>query len=633
VAPVSRINFPSPPTETQSLRDSDFFWQENRTATDACSFLESKRGETLIERGQKIKTFQLYRSFFSDGSGAFFGSHAIGKLPQVMFMLSAEGPDSDGRGPLYRAYDRWDFYTLAKKYMCPVVPAYCGEVKAKDRLWDELKENQRRSDILENKIARLKLEQNVARRSSDRDAVAKLREEIIDAEIEFDTAIVKIQRIRGNIDTANVKIENAANDVKTNGTEEQITAVKNLEDVTFAFTYWDSNYVANSVVRSVYDIREKFALARNAKIAELVNEQAPGAFDDDDRALDNAYLFKTYVNYLKQVYPYESRAAILKHINENLESLRPMMTSEFTLFGDAEFPTSWKDQELDVASSVALLSVAPTNLQDASCKFLIAQRLMAQIISLKGIRQSPELDANGFLLPLSSDPEVTLPARDVPGVFGFVVEPDWIKEQAAKKSYDVVTRPAGVTDSSGRIIPTEFFSWVRLLADVAASANAPFWVKNKDTPQDHELIPSALLQCSFGLMAVGMISLDPHIVRKVDNTTDIDILPENHPHSFVVLVETTIRAIEALEAIYTVHKLTPEMGFLDNRDLEKIRKDNGENTYQRLHYLLYAANKAIMNYSRRQGDNMDPLLVQTIRHTGAFLRNESFYVFPKKITK
>ncbi len=615
---IPRIPFAVEPIKKTVRSENEFVWHDPLKDVDACTFLDSKRADALIEDGAKIKAFQLYRSIYADNSGRLFGSHAIAKLPQILYMMSAEG--STDEGPMYRSYERWSFYRLAKEKLCTKIPTYCEHLNNKDNHFSKLRNYEANLATNFSQVQNLKAELSRARMRNDREAVKTIQRSIVELNVARRHLDQNIVDTKSQIETLDDLINLTAKSIKKTGTQEQISTLEKMEGFLGALRDWDSGRYMGAT-----DVKVPFTKARNKEIQANVNILVPGGLDAVDRPLGDSEMFIRFVRYLKQVYPYEESSGIVRNVTANIDILRPLLTMELVLFGSTPVPAAWSELELDVATSVSLLSSAPTSIQDATCKFIISQRLIAQIIAMKGIRKSPVIQPDGFLEKLSdTDPYHQIAHHDIPGIFGTVVDEAWLQKPMLGSSQDIPL-PMGTTDASGSPIPLEYFSYARTFAHIASSANESFWIRNSKDVSSEELVPSELLKLSFGLMAIGLKASDPHLIKVVGN--EIHLIPKNSAEAYVTLVHTAIEAIESLDAQYLMHQTRPELGFLT----ESLLTDIGPNgdMHLKLEGLLYTAVKRAIEYYHNDATSADTKakLLEAIRKAGAFRRNETLLDF------
>lgn len=620
VANPERVIFQKAPPTHKPLVDSDYYWGEALGEANACDFLASKRSDALRESGAHYKAFQLYRSFYSDDYANLKGAHAVSKLPQVLFMLSQEG--SEDAGPMYRSYDRWSFYFLAKKKLCPTVPAYCEFLNNKDAQYVKLSEINRQLAELGEKIALTQMAARQARTTKDYNTLKSSNRRLGELVAQRDYLKGDIGRVESMIETLNKQVRSAAKLTKKKGTKAQVEAVTYLEDLIKVNTNWNAQGITNW--GSYVDFKKKFTIGRNQYIAKTLNALVPGALDDQDYPLAGTEILVRYLRYLELAYPHDKADAIRQQVSNNIDTLRPLMTAEYSLFDDTPTPSSWVNLERDITNALSLISSEPVDILDATCKFVVSQRLIAQIVSMKGIRQSPKLTKAGFLEPLSQDPKHSIGHEDILGVFGLVVDEAWIQKMMYVDAQDIPL-PVGTIDQANNPKPVEFFSAVRLFANIANTANAPFWTKNKNAPTAEELIPTDLLKFSFGLMAISLRAAQIHLFSV--HVTDINLIPEDSPEGYTTLIHAAVESLQALESQYRMHREKPEMAFLQDEILSGIG-ESGKMKIQ-LAQLLYAATKRAMEFARAPTTSeLDKAnLRDAIHRAGAYLKNEILYLY------
>lgn len=612
--PVNRVKFEQAPDISTKLQEADFYWIDKTLETDACAFLGSLRTDVHSE-----KTFQMYQNIYAE-NGKFFGSHSISKLPQIRFMLSSEGSE-DGQ-PMYRSYDRYSFYKVAKSSLCPIIPTYCLALNKFDDEKTNIDQTEKELAETQSKINLLERELNSARSQLDHDTAHGISMELTQKRVYRDHLITELSRSQMEAVTFEEQLEIAARNQRKGATDEQLSALKNLEDLQTAIAYWDS------WSSGFLGVKEKFTSARNQEIEKNINTRIPGALDGQDGPLIKSDLFGMYLKYLNLAIPGEDQAGLILKLAIDIDVLRPYLTSELTLmptFDKTQSLSSWADFERDVANSILLISEKPTGIQDATCKFVLSQRLIAQLISMKGIRRTAKLTESGFLEPLSKDPNHLVSHVDIPGIFNMVIDEEWLRKAILSPGQESPL-PVGTIDNNTRtVIPPEYFSWVRSLAHVVSSANEHFWIKNKAAPLAEELLPSDLLKLSFGMMAMGLGALEVHFVKI--HPTSIELIPSDTAEGYEKLVHTTIESLRSFDSQYKMHQEIPELAFLSDDQLGSIRP-NGDKKVM-LHKLLYASNKgAILFYKNPSTPaNLKERLKSAVNRSGAYLKNEPLYQF------
>jgi hypothetical protein len=618
---VKRIPFKTHSPKPNTLSDADYFWGDSHASLDACLFLESKKAEPFIESGKTYRPFQLYRSIFNHDKNSFWGSHSITKIPQILFMLSQEG--SEDSGPMYRSYDRWTFYLLAKSKLCPLIPSFCEYLNNIDSHQEKLIETKKRIAETSRQKEVVEEEARLARARRDFESLKALNRKLSELEFFEQHLREETKRIEIRIKTLERQIEGEAEHLIEKNDPTSVEVLKYLQNLISINKNWNSA-IWNGPV-AAYNIKKQFTKGRNGYIEKTLNELVPGALDAANYPLKKSEIFSRYQRYLKNVFPFESESEILSRFGNELEVLRPTLTTEYTLDVDSAPSSSWVQLERDVANAIMLISTPPIDIKDATCKFVISQRLIGQIVAMKGIHQSPKTDGNGFLQRLREDPDHIVEHEDINGIFQVPIDEAWLNKMMLSNAQETPLPIATFDSNTNSALPVEYFAWVNLFGTIAKTANEKFWTEDKLNPLKEELIPADLLKLSFGVMAVGLQAARVHLL-KID-VTDISLIPENTPEGFVFLIHATITSLEALEEQYKMHKNKPTMAYLPDQ-LQADISENGK-TYLELTQLLYASTKRAMEFSQDHNTH-EPVKIrlrEAIHRAGAFLKNEALYLY------
>lgn len=159
---------------------------------------------------------------------------------------------------------------------------------------------------------------------------------------------------------------------------------------------------------------------RNEKTIETIEKLLPGVFTGKAGPLKNDQLF---LDLLKQ-----------SGINKNPEALyAPMkiLQKEVPLFPSQ----NWRDRQKDAALELSILNRTAADkelpLTEKICRFAIAHRFQAQMLTLKGFYGSPKLQPSGLLADLPDNDWLMFPTEKHNGTFGIIVDEEWIKDQIA----------------------------------------------------------------------------------------------------------------------------------------------------------------------------------------------------------
>lgn len=631
---VSRVRFDNSPDLSLHLQEAEFHWEDESLEPDACRFLGGLRQDLppTPRSGQSpFVTFQLYQSIFSD-DGELFGAHAVEKVPQILYSLSKEG--STDEGSLYRSYDPKSFYKIAKDDLCKPIPTYCEKLNSRDEKTAELEKLRESIQKTQTEIAEKQAKLNTVEQPGGDDASA-LQRSITGLRVQLDTLIVREEFMTTEVETLTRAVTDTAKTLRKTATPEQTLALDNFDDLFFAIKHW--NYKDTFFEwRSWAGVKEKFTKVRNEKIEEKINTRVPGALDDLHRPIAKSDIFASYVRYLRLVWPLDDESGVTNHLAAEIDTLRPTLTANLNMFpwdGNRRL-RSWKDYERDVANTIALLSAKPFSLQDATCKFVLAQRFIAQLIAIKGIQQSPVLGADGKLEKLSSNPAHQVSHVDIAGVFGLPVTEDWVNKNfsEAESNPQQIPLPAGVIDpQSKQVLPVEYFAWLRAMAEVAASCNANFWIRDTAnsgfSANPEELVPSALAKLSLGIMGFGLSAAKLHFIVTKETSTELNLLPKNTPEGFESLTQLSVDALRSFDEFYKAHQATPARFQLTEDQADAI-KEKGKH-HLLLNKLLYGASRESMKLHNSQASTFEQKieLRKAINRAGFHIKNETLYLF------
>ncbi len=282
------------------------------------------------------------------------------------------------------------------------------------------------------------------------------------------------------------------------------------------------------------DLRDsEFRKLRNQGIKTLVAQQIPGIFTESSEP--STRIEKSKI--LENLYKVLGRNEFTWKDKDSIELLglaTPLFIS-----------SSWVERKEDLQRTYAALSHSDNSDREIFCKFAIASRLTAQIITMKGIKAAPAMLADGTL-PNFSDYndffEGTYPQTDIPSIFesegvekrSLVATQDWLEAQMAHK---------GKADYmlAGRSDLSEFLDVVDYFVTLNSYRSPELWGPYLEPKL--LLASAAMLGVQAKILSTRHIELRPNV--RLSLTPSIDDSPEN----LAKLLRLSLHRIEAFQSL------------------------------------------------------------------------------------
>lgn len=188
--------------------------------------------------------------------------------------------------------------------------------------------------------------------------------------------------------------------------------------------------------------KKKLLGIRNDKIMSAVEEQLPGAFLGRTGPLAKSPLMAMFLE------------------SANLPSLRPTdvaalqpLARAVNLFSGSDFNTRRKDIDQSLAALEPVAARKDLPLEERACRFALAHRVTAQMLTYKGMSQTPATKSNGLFADIAVEDITSFPKVNEPGAYGRVVERTWLLEQLEHPT----ARPLGAESTENFLQALRFY--------------------------------------------------------------------------------------------------------------------------------------------------------------------------------
>ncbi|MEO5667748.1 MAG: hypothetical protein ABIR96_06810 [Bdellovibrionota bacterium] len=322
--------------------------------------------------------------------------------------------------------------------------------------------------------------------------------------------------------------------------------------------------------------QKKLIQVRNQIVMDTVESQIPGAFSGKATKLEGTALYleaQKMIPELKTLSASEVRSLAL------LATATPLFTSD-----------SGEGRLQDIGSTLAILSRSSekSNLQDKLCRFALSQRLTAQMIVLKGVRDAPATTERGLLIAYPEQDEVTYASANLGGNFGRALS---AKELEQKLANGETVRGKASKNTAALIASAK--TWLRIMG---SSANAEIWTSKTALKAD-------LLKLGFAYFALEMPIIAHEELTLLDNNRLR--LSDDTLENLVSLGELSLDGIWVAERLRSPSM--PVKNLLTEAQLEVITGKNAESVKSKLEKLLTGLLLEIRARSENESGGLDKL--------------------------
>lgn len=210
---------------------------------------------------------------------------------------------------------------------------------------------------------------------------------------------------------------------------------------------------------------------------------------------------------------------------------------------------SWHDRHIDLRISLALINrnAEGDGRSEKACQFLLAQRTLAQILSVKGIKGTPKLVPSGHIQTLAKDFVTPIEYEDVLGVYPEVVDATYVRTLLGM-SLDPATLPLlprveGASTSEGLI------DYMRFLTALTSFRTENVWGDGPDELKPGRTqISKNFLGLGFSLLAVSLQTLKAQEII-LPTRTSIELRSQNTNNNLAKLGRLAVEFVHGLDGL------------------------------------------------------------------------------------
>ncbi len=193
---------------------------------------------------------------------------------------------------------------------------------------------------------------------------------------------------------------------------------------------------------------------------------------------------------------------------------------------------NWSERRIDLANSFLALENKSDDRDQKICKFAIGQRVLSQLITLKGIKAAPSLNPDGLFFEI---PEGNYPQEDIVGEFGDTVAGDvatipWVLSHATRSDPKVKIKNAASLSET----LDAFSYWVEL----TSHRDEALWKK---------YLEPRLLGLGLGAYAIVGSMVQNSMIVNSDNRIQLKPSNEDSPENLSKLLLLTLEIVESFE--------------------------------------------------------------------------------------
>jgi hypothetical protein len=283
---------------------------------------------------------------------------------------------------------------------------------------------------------------------------------------------------------------------------------------------------------------------RNAVIEELLEKLIPGVLSQKEGRLNGSKIFEDLHNFtgIKEFKP--------EHEKDLLR-----LTKRVHLFRSS----SWYDREKELRKTLLILDrpkVSHLKLSEKVCHFALFHRLMAQLVSIKGVEGAPSLDVDGYLKTLPTINGDGIATESWPGLFqvsdnrgedkAVILTEPWIMRELDTKNLQQSTLHLKNTK-----VPFEQLASIRYFTTLSSFRSPRLWKYDGLVPpcvDNRPCLPTKLLRMGIGLHAVLLNNFKKNWI---DQSLDLaksrlDLVPEQ-PSVLALLIDTVVESRYAFD--------------------------------------------------------------------------------------
>jgi hypothetical protein len=284
---------------------------------------------------------------------------------------------------------------------------------------------------------------------------------------------------------------------------------------------------------------------RNQFITEMLERLIPGVLSQKPGRLNGSRILDELHVFSKQ-----------KFFGMPEEKALKRLTKKVPLFRSS----SWYEREKELRRMLLILDrpdVSRLSFEEKVCHFAIFHRLTAQLVSLKGVKNAPKLEADGFMspLPLTSGRGIetenylgqfqTLDARgdDQP----VIITQEWLVRELQEKNLNTST-----LHLKSAKVPLEELAAIRYFTTLTSFRSKRIWnFEGVDSCADgRPCIPAKLLKMGMGLHCVLLYNFKRvHVDPTLDMAaTRLHLLPDQ-PNVLALLIHVVLENMKSFERL------------------------------------------------------------------------------------